>query len=109
MIPKNNKKFSFMRKIRYSVMVQGKANGAIATVLWRHDLPTQTYTKTGYFIDDVPAGHYNYLLAARLKAGTSLIISVDDITDLSNVVELIPDQVYATAVVTDNCGYPVGQ
>jgi hypothetical protein len=96
-----------MRKIRFTLLVEGNPKGALVTVSWFLKGTDISYNQSGMHIEELPSGQYDYILHGRLLLGNTVTVAVDDITDLSAVIPLIPEQLYDTVVFHDTCGYQV--
>lgn len=96
-----------MRRIRYTLLVEGNPKGAIVTVSWSAQTNNISYNQSGTYVEDLPLGQYDYILHGRLLLGNTVTVAVDDITDLANVRSLIVPQLYDRVVFQDTVGYQV--
>lgn len=70
-----------MKTIRFSILVSGRA---IATLLWYDGASINHYSTTDFRIDTLTPGRYYVTVAAHLLQGTTMIVLIDDITDINN-------------------------
>jgi hypothetical protein len=70
-----------MKTIRFSIMISGRA---IATTLWYDGSITNHFSTTDFRIDTLSPGTYYVTVAAHLLHGTTMVVLIDDITDISN-------------------------